>query len=128
MKKALSLFSVAFGSILIASAQGISGLGIQTTQTASLSNLTGLVSQVKGVVDALIPLAVGVGVVAFFWYLIKFIMQGGQSADAKAASMKGMGYSILAIFVMVSIWGIVGLLGGMLGIGQGGVVPIPRLQ
>jgi hypothetical protein len=34
-------------------------------------------------------------------------------------------FSILALFVMVSIWGLIGLLGSMLGVGQGGSSPIP---
>jgi hypothetical protein len=36
-----------------------------------------------------------------------------------------MGYSILAIFVMVSIWGIIGFIGNTLGVGAGGGAPVP---
>jgi hypothetical protein len=38
-----------------------------------------------------------------------------------------MGFSILALFVMVSIWGIVGFLGSVFGINQGGNVPTPGI-
>jgi hypothetical protein len=33
-----------------------------------------------------------------------------------------MGWSIFAIFVMVSIWGIIGFIGGVTGIEQGGSI------
>jgi hypothetical protein len=130
MKKALSLFSIAMSSVMLASAQnGVINIGVTagTQGTANLNNVGNLIAQAQGIVTAMIPLAVGLGVVAFFWYLVQYIWKGGDSADNKTTSMKGMGYSILAIFVMVSIWGIVGLLGGMFGIGQGGSVPIPKL-
>ncbi|MCF7843297.1 hypothetical protein K9M47_00180 [Candidatus Gracilibacteria bacterium] len=125
MKKALSLISLVVGSVMISSAQTIN---IGTT--ASVGQVNGgpilqLLALAQTIVSRLVPFAVGVAVIAFFWYLIKFIMQGGESGEQKSVSLKGMGYSILAIFVMVSIWGIIGALGGMLGVGQGGSVPIP---
>lgn len=119
MKKALSLFSIAFGSILVAYATAPAQGQINGTA------LTGLLALAQTLVTRLVPFAVGVAVIAFFWYLIKFITKGGVSATDKEASLKGMGYSILALFVMVSIWGIIGALGSMLGVGQGGTVPIP---
>lgn len=117
MKKALSLISVVFGSILVASAQ--------TPGQINGSSLLSLLALAQTIVTRLVPFAVGVAVLAFFWFLIQFIMKGGESGDAKTSAMKGMGYSILALFVMVSIWGIIGVFGSMLGIGQGGSVPIP---
>ena len=39
--------------------------------------------------------------------------------------MKGMAYAILALFLMVAIWGIIGFLANLLGVGVGGSVPIP---
>lgn len=117
MKKALSFFSIAFGGILSASAQ--------TTGQINGTTLLSLLALAQTIVTRLVPFAVGVAVIAFFWFLIKYIMQGGESAEAKSLSYKGMLYSILAIFVMVSIWGIIGVFGSMLGIGQGGSVPIP---
>ena len=132
MKKALSLFSFVAGSIMVVSAQTITvGSGaVGTVAGQGQVNggaLLGLLAVAQTFVTRLVPFAVGLAVVVFFWYLIKYIVQGGQSADAKAASIQGMGYSILALFVMVSIWGIIGLLGSMLGVGQGGSVPIPAV-
>ncbi len=135
MKKALSLISLVAGSIMIASAQvsiGVNGGTLSIGQNAVQGQVNGgpllsLLGLAQDIVSRLGIFAVGVAVVAFFWFLIKFIVKGGDSADEKNLGIKGMGYSILAIFVMVSIWGIIGALGGMLGIGQGGAVPIPAI-
>lgn len=135
MKKALSLISLVAGSIMIASAQvsiGVNGgsvsIGTQATQgQINGGPLLSLLALAQTIVSRLGIFAVGLAVVVFFWFLIKFIVKGGDSADEKNLGIKGMGYSILAIFVMVSIWGIIGAMGGMLGIGQGGSVPIPGI-
>lgn len=124
MKKALSLISVFSSSILLASAQGVVGT-VSTQGTVNGNALLGLLALAQTLVTRLVPFAVGLAVVVFFWYLIKFIVKGNDSAEEKSLSLKGMGYSILALFVMVSIWGIIGLLGSMLGVGQGGAVPVP---
>ncbi len=83
---------------------------------------------VQNVTNALIPIAVTLAVLAFFWYLIKFIWQGKENAETKKEGLAGMGWSIVALFVMVSIWGLVGFIGSTTGIGQGGKVPIPTIQ
>ena len=128
MKNALSLISFVAGNVMIAAAQttitvntgGVAGQG--QVNAGALFNLLNVAQQL---VNRLVPFAIGVAVVSFFWFLIKFIVKGGDSSDEKNLGMKGMGYSLLALFVMVSIWGIVGAFGSMLGIGQGGSVPIP---
>ncbi len=137
--------SFTLGNIMIASAQinvggtiggvpvtagtangGTVNIGVQATQGQVNGNmLLQLLALAQTLVTRLVPFAIGVAVLAFFWYLVQFIWHGGESGEAKGKSMKGMGYSILALFVMVSIWGIIGALGGMIGIGQGGSVPIP---
>ena len=75
----------------------------------------------------LTPLAVTAAVLAFFWFLIEFIWKGNADATKRAEGLRGMGYAVLALFVMVSIWGLVGFMGSIVGIGQGGSVPIPQV-
>lgn len=108
MKKALFLVTASLLGITTTFAQG------QVDGSAPL----GLLALAQTIVNRLSPFLVTVALLAFFWYLIKFIVQGGQSADAKAASIKGMGWAIFALFVMVSIWGIITLMASLLGIDQ----------
>ncbi len=57
--------------------------------------------------NALIGLFIPLAIVVFFWGLIKYLVNAGEE---KAAGLQIMFYGILAIFVMVSIWGIIRLL------------------
>jgi hypothetical protein len=129
MKKTLLSASLFVTSATVAFAQTVSiGFGTGAAQgQVNGGALLNLLNLAQTIVSRLVPFAVGVAVLAFFWFLIKFITQGGESSDAKAVSLKGMGMSILALFVMVSIWGIIGFFGSIFGIGQGGNVPIPSV-
>jgi hypothetical protein len=107
---------------------GTVNIGVQAVQgQVNGSTLINLLKLAQDIVSRLGIFAVGVAVLAFFWFLILFIWKGREDGAEKTRSLAGMGYAILAIFVMVSIWGIVGALGGVFGIGQGGSVPIPGI-
>lgn len=72
------------------------------------------------------PTLVGLAVVVFFASLIWFIWKGREGKNVDDAK-NGMLWSVIAIFIMVSIWGIVGFIGSVLNVGQGGGVPIPQI-
>jgi uncharacterized membrane protein len=83
----------------------------------------GIISLAQNIVSKLAPLLVGIAVLAFFWYLIQFIWSGKDGdGEKRKGSMAGMGYSIFAIFVMVSIWGIVYFIAGIVGVTPGGTM------
>jgi hypothetical protein len=125
MKKALLTMFTAGSGFALASAQTIIiGQGAQQGQVNG-SALISLLNLAQDIISRLVPFAVTLAVLAFFWFLIKFIWKGGQDPEAKTSSLKGMGFSVLALFVMVSIWGIIGLLGSIVGVNQGGNIPIP---
>jgi hypothetical protein len=130
MKKTVTTLSLIAANVAIAFAQ-INGT-INIGQTAAQGQVNGgalislltLVSKLSGMAA---PMLVTAAVLVFFWFVIQFIIKGNQDAEAKQASVKGMMYSVGAIFVMVSIWGIVGFLGNLLGINQGGAIPVPAV-
>lgn len=78
----------------------------------------------QAVVSTLVPLLIGVGVIALFVGVIGF-MFGKKDGGEHEKWAKFMGMAILGLFVMVSIWGIVNFLGSIVGVGQGGGVPVP---
>lgn len=125
MKKALTILSAFIGSIALASAQVITVGQTATQGQVNGGAILGLLALAQTIVVRLVPFAVGAAVIVFFYYIIVFIVKGNSDPTAKDASVRGMGYSILALFVMVSIWGLVGFLGSVTGIGQGGSAPIP---
>lgn len=127
MKKALTTLSLIAGNVAFALAQ-VSGT-ITIGQSAAQGRVNGnalidLLGLAQTIVLRLVPFAIGIAMLAFFWFLIQFIMKSSDPAEQGKAK-SGMGYSILALFAMVSIWGIIGLLGSIFGVNQGGEIPVP---
>ena len=73
-----------------------------------------LIQQIGGWTAALIPILVGVAVVAFFWGLVRYIWGGGE--EGKVEGRKIMIAGISALFVMIAIWGIIKLVQDTLGV------------
>lgn len=140
MKKALFVLSTALLSMGVASAQGNGTTGsvtitvgnsgsVGTLGTAGNVNATPLLqllSAAQEIVSRLVPFIIGLAVLAFFWFLVQFIFNPGDGEE-RTKKLHGMGYAVLALFLMVSIWGIINLLGNVFGIGQGGNIPVPTV-
>lgn len=75
-----------------------------------------------------IPLIIGLAVVWFLIGVFKYVMSAGDE-DAQTSGRSMMINGIIAIFVMVSVWGLVNLLGGTfrLGNSQGPAQPLPQI-
>ncbi len=127
MKKILTSLTLALGTITQVSAQYTPGQ-VSNTTTVNGTAINQFIILIQNVTNALIPIAVTLAVLAFFWFLIMFIWKGSGDAAKRQEGLAGMGWSIVALFVMVSIWGLVGFIGSITGIGQGGKVPIPTIQ
>ncbi len=128
MKKALITLSLPLVTVGAALAQ-IQGAITNQTGTGSVAGqgLINLINTAQTILSLLVPLFIGVAVIVFFYFLVKFITQGAESGDKRSEAIKGMAFSVLALFVMVSIWGLVGLLGSFVGVNQGGNVPAPGI-
>ncbi len=108
--------------LLITLSLGASTLAVAFAQAAPAQNLKSLIDTVQTIVTQLLPLSVGLAVVAFFFGLVMFIVKGREGAE-HAKWLQFMGMSILALFVMVSIWGLVAFINGVFGITSGGTAP-----
>lgn len=79
-------------------------------------------SKIITLINYLTIIVVALSVLAFFWGLFKFITRAGED---KEEGRHIMIWGILALFVMLSVWGLVGVVGNTFGIQQGGAVNIP---
>ena len=61
---------------------------------------------VNGLISKISEFGFTVAVVAFLWSGFKLVKSSGDSSKS-AEAKKGLTYSLIAIFVMASIWGIV---------------------
>ncbi len=66
------------------------------------------------ILNLLIPFIIGIGLVIFLYGVVRYVLAGGS--EDKAAARQIMLYGIIALFVMVSVWGLVNLIRDGLGI------------
>jgi hypothetical protein len=81
-------------------------------------------SIIASVVNPLIVLVSSLAVLYFLWGVSKYILHSGNE-EKRAEGYQMMIYGIIALFVMVSVWGLVGVLANTFlgGLGGGGGAP-----
>ena len=98
---------------------------------APLDGVAKIVGAFKGIENSLISLVFGLGLIYFFWGLVGLIRSSDK--DRENAKQR-MLWGIVALFVMVAIYGIIAIIGNALGIktstgssgGQGGGYECPN--
>ncbi len=101
MKKALSLSALVAAFLpAIASAQQ-TGVGI--------GGLLGLLNQANDLINRLIPFVIALTVFIFLWGVFRFVIAGADG-DQRKEAQGYMIWGIIALFVMVSVWGLVNIL------------------
>jgi hypothetical protein len=93
--------------------------------SAQLGQTEGILTNTLGIVkDVLIPLAFTLALLFFFWGVAKYVWSEGQ---AKAEGKQIMIWGVVALFVMSSIWGIIGFINSDLNLnnygGTQGIIP-----
>ena len=84
---------------------------------AQLGTVGDLIDDIGDIVGAATPIVVGIALLAFFWGLARYIFAAGNE-DARDQGRRIMIGGIIALFVMVSIWGLVRFIGEALGVSQ----------
>lgn len=74
-----------------------------------------IVTAVGNIVRLAVPILVTLAVAVFFWGLVKYIMNANDEG-AKAEGKTLMIWGMIAIFVMVALWAILGWFQNLLGI------------
>lgn len=91
--------------IIISSGFGTALLALPAL--ASAATLLDTLALANTFLNALMGLFITLAIVVFFWGLIKYLVNAGEE---KSEGLQVMFYGVIAIFVMVSIWGIIRLL------------------
>lgn len=81
---------------------------LATPAIAGAASLLDTLALANTFLNALIGLAITLAIVVFFWGLIKYLW--GASSENASEGLSIMMWGVIAIFVMVSIWGIIRLL------------------
>lgn len=94
--------------------------------SAPIENISSLLNLVGCIIrSAVIPLLITLAVIVFIVGVLKYIAGADDSAK-REDGRKFMIYGIVALFVMISIWGLVGILQGTFGLGN--AIYIPQMQ
>jgi hypothetical protein len=110
----LSLFSLAF-------------LSPRVVWGAAPKDLFDLIGIFFNLIAILIPLIFTLALVLFLWGAALYIYKSNDSS-ARAEGSKFMLYGIIALFVMVGVWGLVAILGGTFGVDTGAIPFLPGIE
>ncbi|MFA5987255.1 MAG: pilin [Candidatus Paceibacterota bacterium] len=78
---------------------------------AQIRNINDLISSLGNILNSVAPLVIGLAFLWFIWGVVKYITAGSEEEDRnKGRDM--MIWGIIALFVMTSVWGLVGILSG----------------
>jgi len=86
--------------------------------------MTGFISQAANVLDRVVGVLIAIALLVFVWGLVMFIANSGHE-DRLAEGRRRMMWGVAALFVIVSIWGLVALLQQITGISGANII-IPR--
>ncbi|TSD03385.1 MAG: Uncharacterized protein Athens071416_66 [Parcubacteria group bacterium Athens0714_16] len=86
-----------------------------------------LIGKLQAWVEALVPIVMTLALLYFFYGLATYIMNAGDESKAKEGKSI-MIYGIIALFVMISVWGLVGFLQRTFGVTESISPTVPTIQ
>lgn len=94
---------------------------------SSAQGIQELIARAGDIIALLIPITASLALLYFFWGLGQFILKAGDT-DAQKEAKGMMFWGIIALFIITSIWGIVGFVQRELGIIDLPDLPTQQIQ
>jgi len=90
---------------------------LSTALVAGAATLTldSALDKIDTIFGAIVPILLTLALIYFMWGLVKYIMSAGDE-KARGDGKYMMIWGIIALFVMVSVWGLVASLQGIVGV------------
>jgi hypothetical protein len=133
MKKGISKFGVAVAAAISLATVEITSAQLNSPQIPPSANggsgssiavqLTNIVISFKNISTGIYSSLFVVALILFFAGIFRFFLS--KEKDAHEQGYKFMGFGVVALFVMVGVWGIVAFISQTLNIGVGGDIPTP---
>lgn len=99
---------------------------IKTPDFSEVGGMLGNFNQ--NILQNIIPILSGLALVLFLAGLVKFVFDRAKgNHESLAKDKKGMLWGLIALFVLVSLWGIIKLFQGILGVSGNNNVNLPRI-
>lgn len=87
-----------------------------TVSFAALDGVRGLLMGAQGVLNLLVPVMFGIAVIYFFWGMGQFVLHDAGNDKTRADGKQKMLWGLIALFVMVALYGILKFVGNAIGI------------
>jgi hypothetical protein len=95
---------------------------------AALDGLESLLKSMANLINLTFPVLIGLSTIFFFWGVAQFILHEAGNDKTREDGKKKMLWGIIALFVMVSIFGILNWIGDAVGIDVGGSSNLIQFQ
>ncbi|MBM2817933.1 MAG: protein of unknown function with transrane region [Parcubacteria group bacterium] len=92
---------------------------------ADVTDANSLFSTAQDILKKILPLIISVAVIYFVYNAFSYMIAADEEKKGEAKSK--MIYGIIALFVMVSVWGLVGILSGTFGFSTTNAPTLPGL-
>ena len=117
-----------FSGVALISIATVSAFAFPVVTFAQGGGVRQLIQMVGGMVQALIPIVIGLAVLVFLWGVLNYVIRSDDPGKAEARNF--MLWGIIALFVMVSVWGLVNILKDTLDLNPAtpSAPAIPRVQ
>ncbi len=73
-----------------------------------VNDFESLVGKIYGMLSSIVPLIVALTLIVFLWGIFQLVRS--NSEDTRADAIKVITFGVVALFVMVSVWGLVAIL------------------
>ena len=90
-------------------------LGTPFVAAAATTDVASLFEYLTALIAGLVPFVISLAVLFFLWGVFKFVASGDDE-EKRASGRQLMINGVIAIFVMVSIWGLIAFLDSTLGL------------
>lgn len=90
---------------------------------------TSILEDISKIFNTIIPMLITLGIIYFIWNLIQLLM--AKSDEVKKEAKDRMLWAVLIFFVILSIWGLVGIIQRTFGINASGSISteeIPHVE
>ncbi len=75
---------------------------------AQTTNVSDILGTIGGLLNAVIPLIIGLAFVVFLWGIYKYV--SAASSEGKEGARETIIYGVIGLFVMLAAWGLVNVL------------------
>jgi len=94
---------------VLAIAAGVVAMPFVASAQVTVTNVGDILNLISAFINTLLPLIIALAVLVFVWGVFKYVT-AGDDEEARKSGRQLMINGVIAIFVMVSVWGLVNIL------------------